>query len=90
MDKRELEAVTNEMLYYVGMLIDGGAIGLNQKAVFNAGCDNGEGVVVIVLRTHRILELAEVEKCFGVSDNALDFTHKRPNLTLVKNDENDH
>lgn len=88
MNKRELEEVINEMLEYVAYLSNEGVIQLNSKAVFNCESENGEGMVLIIMRTHRPLTLEEVENTFGVAEDQVDFAEKRPNLTLVKKDEN--
>lgn len=92
--KGEIQEIAESLFTCAMELVEGGALDVNHRTIFNGvNEETGEGLLVVLIRTHRELTVEEVEAAFGSPDSEyVDYTKaetKRPHLTLVKKDEAD-
>lgn len=90
--KGEIQEIAESMFGLAMELIEGGILDVNHRTIFNGlNEETGEGLLVVLIRTHRELTVEEIESAFGSPDGEyVDYTKaetKRPHLTLVKKDE---
>lgn len=90
--KDEIQEIAESLFTCAMELVEGGVLNVNHRTIFNGvNEETGEGLLVVLIRTHRELTVEEVEAAFGSPDGEyVDYTKaetKRPHLTLVKKDE---
>lgn len=91
--KDDIEMVANSIFEGVEYLMDMGVVKPESKTIFSAEFGD-EGVVVLIIRTGRVLSTEEIEEAFNLeAGSGIDFTTdepEAPGLTLVVNNETKH